>query len=115
MIFSEHALALLSRILQIPERRMKQNKVIETLGILGKPVTDKVTGIQGVATSVSFDLYGCIQVVLDPPASDKDSKAAWYDLTRMKVGDGDRVMEVPDFDKGYIAEGKKGPAEKPVK
>lgn len=40
--------------------------VEETLAVLGLPVRDKVTGFDGVITSVSFDLYGCIQVVKTP-------------------------------------------------
>ena len=43
------------------------------LEILGFRVTDKVTGLTGVAVSVSFDLYGCIQVIVNP-GLDKDGK-----------------------------------------
>lgn len=39
------------------------------LDILGHKVSDKVTGFNGVAVSVSFDLYGCIQVVVNPGLS----------------------------------------------
>ena len=34
--------------------------------VLGYRVKDKVTGYTGVATSVCFDLYGCVQVTVNP-------------------------------------------------
>ena len=39
------------------------------LELLGLQVRDKVTGFAGVCESVSYDLYGCIQGVVRPPAS----------------------------------------------
>ena len=36
------------------------------LKLLGLKVKDKVTGFTGIITSVSFDLYGCIQVIITP-------------------------------------------------
>lgn len=87
----------------------------EHIDILGFPVRDKVTDFKGVASTVSFDLYGCIQVVVTPQAL-KDGSAAearWFDITRLVITKNKRVMEVPNFSKGYIAAGKKGPSEKP--
>jgi len=89
------------------------------LEILGKKVTDKVTGIKGVATSVSFDLFGCIQVVVVPKAKAKEGEVEtypnshWFDIARLKVTSQTPVMSVPDFKFGEVAEGKKGAAEKP--
>ncbi len=80
--------------------------------ILGKHVKDKVTGFKGVATSISFDLYGCIQLVITPYA-DKENKNGdgnWYDIGRIKILDHKRVLDIPDF--GVKV---KGPAEKPIK
>ena len=52
------------------------NKNIEKhLDLLGRKVEDKVTGIKGVVTSVSFDLYGCIQAVITTPAKDGEYKS----------------------------------------
>ena len=85
--------------------------------LLGHRVTDVVTGFKGVVSSISFDLYGCIQAVVTPAAG-KDGKqedSRWYDVQRLKVTSKTPVMPVPDFDKGYPAEGKKGPAEKPAR
>ena len=82
--------------------------------LLGRKVVCKVTGFKGVVASVSFDLYGCIQAVVVPPSdSGKRSNGEWFDVGRLKVKGSSRVMPVPDFDAGYVAQGKKGAAPKP--
>jgi hypothetical protein len=86
------------------------------LDFLGLKVVDKVTGFKGICTSIGFDLYGCVQAVINP-GLDKDGVAiesVWFDIARLKVTDKKPVMDVPDFDFGKAAEGKKGPAEKPI-
>ena len=87
------------------------------IALLGKPVADKVTGFRGVVISISFDLFGCIQAVVKPYA-DKDKgelkDGHWFDVTRLDIEKDYPVMPVPDFKKGYVAEGKKGPAAKTV-
>lgn len=91
-------------------------KIREHLAFLGLRVEDKVTGLTGVVTSVGFDLYGCIQAVVNP-GLDKDGKSResmWFDINRLKILSNEPVMERPNFDFGLQAEGKKGPAEKPV-
>jgi hypothetical protein len=90
--------------------------ILSHLDILGYKVRDRVTGIDGVATSVSFDLYGCIQVVINP-GLDKDGKhrdSHFYDISRLERMSSERVMEPPDYIAGAIAEGKQGAAEKPA-
>ena len=85
-------------------------------GIMGKQVIDKVTGFKGIATSLSFDLYGCVQVAVTPKA-DKGREygvGQWFDVTRLEVLKDKRVMDIPDYSKGYIAEGRKGAADKPA-
>jgi hypothetical protein len=92
------------------------SNIAKHLSILGTHVKDRITGIEGVATSVCFDLYGCIQVILHPGV-DKDGKPreqCWFDIARLEILDRPRAMPVPDFQHGPIAEGKKGPAEKPT-
>lgn len=160
------------------------------LGLLGFKIEDKVTGLKGVVTSISFDLYGCIQALIVPtsgntaevfapvwldvarlkpkskkpiiqpdhcntdlitrlgfngedlvtgfkgvivtlcfnltgpaeislkPGVDDDGKprnsGPWMDANRIKIKGKKPVMPVPDFNLGYIAEGRKGPAEKPT-
>jgi hypothetical protein len=86
------------------------------LVLLGLRVEDKVTGMRGVVASISFDLYGCVQAVLNP-GLDKDGKPRdqqWYDVNRLKVLSRKPVMELPNFDYGPQAEGRQGAAEKPT-
>lgn len=72
--------------------------VEETLALLGLPVQDKVTGFDGVITSVSFDLYGCIQVVIMPKYKGKDTPdGRWFDVERLDIQSPTPVMSPPDF------------------
>lgn len=90
-------------------------KINQHLELLGLPAEDKVTGYAGVVTSVSFDLFGCVVAALSPPV-DKDGEITtgkWFDVTRLKITDTTPVMDRPDFEAGYIAEGKKGAADHP--
>ena len=60
------------------------------LELLGKRVRDRVTRMEGTATSVSFDLYGCVQVVISPGMNEKDGKlgdGAWFDWKRIEILD----------------------------
>lgn len=89
---------------------------IKHMDLLGLKAKDKVTGFTGVIATMSFDLYGCVQAVLTPPV-DKDGEmkdGKWFDVTRLKILDDTPVMDQPDFSKGYIAQGKKGCADKPL-
>jgi len=69
------------------------------IDLLGKPVKDKVTGKTGIVTSISFDLYGCIQAIITPKTckDNKDPEMKWYDLCRLKVTSNKRAMKVPNF------------------
>lgn len=92
---------------------MNINKHIELLGL---KVEDKVTGITGIVTSVSFDLYGCIQAIINR-GLDNDGKSfeqMWFDVARLRVIDPAPVMDRPNYEYGLVADGKKGPAEKPA-
>jgi hypothetical protein len=69
--------------------------------LLGLKARDKVTGFEGVVTTVSFDLYGCVQVVLTPGVG-KDGtgtipEGRWFDEKRLRVIDDTPVMKVPTF------------------
>ena len=69
------------------------------IDMLGKTGRDRVTGLTGVVTSVSFDLFGCICAVLSPP-TDKDGKrvdGAWLDVHRIEITNHEHVMQVPQF------------------
>lgn len=86
------------------------------LEMLGLKVEDRVTGFKGAVTSVSFDLYGCVQAIVNPGIGE-DNKlidSHWFDIGRLTVLESKPVMNLPNFEYGAIAEGKKGPAEKPL-
>jgi hypothetical protein len=84
-------------------------KYMETLGFRGR---DKVTGFEGVITSISFDLYGCVQLLLNPGIKDgKLSDCCWFDAARVELKKKDvRVMEPPSFE----TRKEKGPEMKPT-
>jgi len=88
----------------------------EHFDLLGFEAKDKVTGYSGVITTLSFDLYGCVQVVITPKI-DKDGKipdGRWFDVSRLQLTGTEPVMERPDFVAGYVATGKKGASDKPI-
>ncbi len=91
---------------------------LKHLALLGLMVTDKVTGREGVVTSVCFDLYGCIQAAVDPGYKEDGSRheVSWFDINRLRVVTSKPVMEIPDFvSYGHPqAEGKQGSADKPA-
>lgn len=69
------------------------------MDLLGKKGTDTVTGFKGIVTSVGYDLYGCVQVILCPEAT-KEGKledSRWFDAKRIVVT-GKPVMDVPNFE-----------------
>ncbi len=93
-----------------------QINVQKHLALLGLKVKDRVTGFEGVVESLSFDLYGCVQVAVKPVCG-KEGKledGRWFDVNRLQVTNKRPVMEAPDFDfVGVEAAGyDKGPAEK---
>ena len=86
--------------------------------MLGLKVKDKVTGFEGVVGTIGFDLYGCVQAVIQPYAKDGDLKdARWFDVNRLEVVDRNRVMPIPSFVDLASKEGvhEKGPADKPAR
>ena len=88
----------------------------EHISLLGMKAKDKVTGFKGVITTMSFDLYGCIQAAVTPSvdSNGKIPEGRWFDVTRLKIKGKTPVMQQPNFAAGYVAEGRKGPAEKPT-
>ena len=94
---------------------MNYADAVEMLGCKGK---DKITKQDGVVSSISFDLYGCIQVLLTPlkVKNSEDIKVqGWFDINRIEISKGKRVMEHPDFETKYKAlKNVGGPAEKPM-
>jgi hypothetical protein len=84
----------------------------DALNLLGHKCNDRVTGYTGVATSIAFDLYGCIQVILVPAADEKGkvTPGYWFDFNRLEIIEGKPVMESPEFIRGVK---ESGPANKP--
>lgn len=84
--------------------------------LLGRKARDRVTGFEGVVSSVCFDLYGCIQAVLSPPV-DKDGKhqdGKWFDVNRLEVTDMVRAMSIPNYGPSPATH-THGPADKPAR
>jgi hypothetical protein len=90
-------------------------QVQKHLSLLGLPCRDRVTGLTGVITTIGFDLYGCVQAIVNPGVDDKGSlkDVVWFDIARLEITSKERVMDLPNFEYGYVAEGKKGCSEKP--
>lgn len=86
------------------------------LELLGMEVEDKVTGLRGIVSSISFDLYGCIQAVITQKVKEDGTvpTSRWFDVPRLKIINKKPVMDLPNFNIGYVAKGKKGPVEKPI-
>lgn len=68
--------------------------------LLGLKVEDKVTKATGIVTSVSYDLYGCIQAIITPAAEikNRDSINGWYDIKRLNILNDSPVLDLPDWD-----------------
>lgn len=103
------------RFVHINSRETIVTKQInEALALLGTRQRDKVSGLDGVVISISFDLSGCIQAALSPPV-DKDGKlsqSTWFDLGRLAVS-GEPALDPFPF--AVEREAVAGPADKPAK
>ena len=100
-----------------PSKFIDYFSLTQHLTLLGFKVRDKVTKVEGVVTSICFDLYGCIQACIDRGV-DKEGKqlaSGWYDIARIKIIGKTPVMEPPNFENIPASHGKKGPADKPGK
>lgn len=96
--------------------------VADALGKLGLYGRDRVHGDEGYITSIGFDLYGCLQLLISPVGqTDVDKrKSYWYDESRIQIDTAkERVMPVPaQFLEQPAIEraapaAMRGPAEKP--
>jgi len=91
--------------------------VNQYLEVLGFKVKDKVTGFVGVAESVSFDLYGCVQVAVWPAMNAKGEmpEGKWFDHQRLELMSKEPVLEAPNFAFDKAARDVSGPAEKSMR
>jgi hypothetical protein len=89
--------------------------IVASLDKLGHRARDLVTGREGVITSVCFDLYGCVQILLHPGLNDKGEsrEQQWYDEKRMELLSEKRVLEPPAYAQ-MLAAAVIGAAEKPL-
>lgn len=86
----------------------------EHMKLLGLKVRDRVTGFTGIVTTIAFDLYGCVQAVVNPLAREDNSKddSRWFDTKRLEILSNEPVMEVPSFG---MAAAVAGPEAKPAR
>lgn len=72
-------------------------KVPETFDLLGRRVKDKVTGFKGVVTTISIDLPGCVQAIVNAGVDEKGEyrDGKWFDVNRLELVPGDKVMQTP--------------------
>lgn len=94
-----------------PQGTAMESEIHAHLALLGHPARDRVTDAEGVVTSVSFDLYGCVQglLVFKRAPDGKQDDSRWYDVARLEKT-GDRVMHPPARWSGV----ETGPEDKPV-
>lgn len=65
-------------------------EIEQYLNVLGRRVRDLVTGFEGTATALDFNLFGCIQTAVTPnsPDPEKDeNRGQWVDYNRLAVFD----------------------------
>jgi len=99
---------------------MKNVGIKGAFRMLGHRCVDKVSKFEGVATSICFDLYGCIQVVVTPDVVVKDGKQErqegfWFDVNRITITSKKPAMPNPFTKQGEVTEVKdKGAADKPL-
>lgn len=89
----------------------------EGFDLLGFVVQDRVTKMVGVATSLTFDLYGCVQMLVYPQAdeSGKVGEPYWFDLNRLQKTSPSRVMEPVGWVSNYDYQEVPGPEKKPIR
>lgn len=82
------------------EVREEEGRLKDHFELLGYSVRDKITGFFGVCGSISFDISGCVQGLILPPADPKTMKiedARWFDTKRLEKINAAVAMEPPDF------------------
>ena len=84
-------------------------------GYLGHKARDRVTGFKGTITSMSFDLFGCVQAGLTPEViNDKTTgklelgSSHWFDCNRLELLTDERIIPLPDFP--FVAPARTAPA-----
>jgi hypothetical protein len=89
----------LGQFLSTSRVKLEGGLVKEHLALLGYKVRDVVTGFGGVVSSITFDLYGCVQGLVTPE-KDKEGKLGepfWFDVKRLEPLSKKPVMAVPSY------------------
>ena len=71
----------------------------ETITLLGYKGKDKVTGFEGIVESISFDLYGCIQLWMKPTSLKEDGSqkdGGYFDVSRIEIYNS--IIPAPNFE-----------------
>lgn len=87
----------------------------DVINLLGYKARDKITKQDGVISSVSFDLYGCVQVLLTPlkVKNGEDIKVhGWFDINRIEIIKNKKIMNFPEYNKYESIKDVGGPGEK---
>ena len=83
-----------------PDSKKNKEDIKRHLELLGLKAEDKVTKLKGIITCLSFDLYGCVQIVLTPEVDSKSGKKEdghWLDVNRITLKSKKPVMKRPEF------------------
>lgn len=79
-----------------------RHQIQQYMDLMGRKVRDRVNGFEGVVTAVTFDLYGCVQCIVNPPSAKADGgfkigELQWFDHKRLDVLENTPVMALPWF------------------
>lgn len=82
---------------------------------LGYECQDTITNAKGVADSICFDLYGCVQISLRPKVNKagEHPQGCWYDAKRIKAVGKKPIIVQPNFN--IDAGDEIGAAKKPMR
>lgn len=69
------------------------------VNLLGKEAKDAVTGFSGVISTMSFDVYRCVQAFVTPPVDEKGEMkdGKWFDVARLIIADDNPAMKKARF------------------
>lgn len=85
---------------------------------IGLKCRDRITGFEGVGSSVAFDVYGCIQTCITPPHKKGEKEpptSCWFDNNRLVVVDKKLIQPLPDFLNAPTARDTPGGFAKPAR
>jgi hypothetical protein len=78
---------------------------INMFNYFGQECKDRITGFTGIAVSITFDLYGCTQILLNPGINQKDGNLgiqSWFDFHRLVIVNATPAMERPNLQTSLV-------------